>query len=118
MHPLVTPCGSVSALQRNWVDDSQFEQAIEEVFEVGRSDASGSIFTGVDANCNVDNADDQRGSLVRDLCNRQGLLPLSQRNWTLLWQSPEGILSKKKVDFIFTNQSTACASIAENMHSG
>ena len=72
---------------------------------------------GGHANCNVDNSDDQRGLLVRDLCNQQGLLPLSQRNWTLLWQSLEGALSMKKVDFFFTNQTTACVSIVENTHS-
>ena len=30
----------------SWVDHSQFEQAIEEVFEAGRSEASASIIMG------------------------------------------------------------------------
>ena len=61
----------------SWVDDSQFEQAIDEVFDAGRSNAGGSFIMEVDASCNVDNSDDPRRSLVCDLCNQLGLLPLS-----------------------------------------
>ena len=35
--------------------------------KAGRSKASGTIITGIDANCNADDNNDQRGSLVKDL---------------------------------------------------
>ena len=63
------------------------------------SNASGSIFLGIDANCNIDDSGDQRGVLVRELCALHNLLPLFQRFWTLAWQSPTGATWKKKVDF-------------------
>ena len=66
-----------SAHLPSWVDDSIFEQAIEEVREVGRSKIGGSLFVGVDANCNVDDPEDSRctlvRALVRDLCERLSL---------------------------------------------
>ena len=106
-----------SAHLPSWVDDCMFEQAIEEVLEAGRSRASGSTFLGVDANCNVDNVEDSRGTLVRDLCSGQGPSSLFQRHWTLCRQSPEGSSCKKKVDFVFTNQAAASVAIAEDRHS-
>ena len=48
-----------SAHLPGWVDDIQFEQPIEEVLEADRSKASGSVILGIDANCNVDDNDDQ-----------------------------------------------------------
>ena len=58
-----------------------------------------------------------RGALVKDLCAMRGLLPHSQRNWTLAWQPPIGVVRKKKVDFFFSNQTEAIAAIAEDLHS-
>ena len=106
-----------SAHLPSWVSDECFEQAVEEVFETGKSRASGSIFVGIDANCNIDDNGDQRGILVRELCALQNLLPLFQRFWTLAWQSPTGATWKKKVDFCLTNQESAKVEIAENLHS-
>ena len=106
-----------SAHLPSWVSDECFEQSVEEVLETGRSNASGSIFLGIDANCNIDDSGDQRGVLVRELCAGHDLLPLFQRYWTLAWQSPTGSMWKKKVDFFFTNQSSAKIEIAENLHS-
>ena len=66
----------------------------------------------VDANCNVDNADAHEGLAGQIPVQSTGiLLLLSQRGGMLSWQSPE------KVDFIFTNQSTARASTAQKVHS-
>ena len=65
------------------MSDEYFEQSVEEVLEAGRSKASGSIFLGIDANCNIDDSGDQRGVLVRELCAVHNLLPLFQRFWTL-----------------------------------
>ena len=101
----------------SWVSDDCFEQSVEEVLEAGRSKASGSIFWGIDANCNFDDSGDQRGVLVRELCAVHNLLPLFQRFWTLAWQSPTGSMWKKKVDFCFSNQESAKVEIAENLHS-
>ena len=101
----------------SWGDDSAFELALVRALEAGRSKASGSIVMGIDANCNVDCSDDQRGALVKELCATRGLLPHFQRNWTLAWQSPTGVERKKKVGFIFSNQTEASAAIAEDMHS-
>ena len=99
------------------VSDDCLEQSVEEVLEAGRSKASGSIFLGVDANCNIDGSNDQRGVLVQELCAVHNLLSLFQRCWTLAWQSPTGSMWKKKVDFFFTNQSSARVEIAEKLHS-
>ena len=71
---------------------------------------------GIDANCNVDCPDDQRGALVKDLFAMRGLLDHSQRNWTLAWQPPIGVVRKKKVDFFFSNQTEAISAIAEDLH--
>ena len=101
----------------SWVSDDCIEQSVEEVLEAGRSKASGSIFLGVDAHCNIDDSNDQRGVLVQELCAVHNLLPLFQRFWTLAWQSPSGSMWKKKVDFFFTNQSSAKIEIAEKLHS-
>ena len=101
----------------SWVDDFAFELAMVQALEAGRFKASGSIVMGIYANCNVDCLDDQRGALVKDLCAMRGLLPHSQRNWTLAWQPPIGVVRKKKVDFIFSNQTAAIAAIAEDLHS-
>ena len=106
-----------SAHLPSWVSDECFEQAVEEVLEIGKSKASGSIFVGIDANCNIDDNGDQRGLLVRELCALHNLLPLFQRFWTLAWQSPTGVTWKKKVDFCLTNQESAKVEIAENLHS-
>ena len=106
-----------SAHLQSWVSDECFEQAVEEVLETGRTKASGSIFVGIDANCNIDDNGDQRGMLVRELCALHNLLPLFQRFWTLAWQSPTGATWKKKVDFCFSNQESAKVEIAENLHS-
>ena len=106
-----------SAHLPSWVRDECFEQSVEEVLETGRSKASGSIFLGIDANCNIDDCGDQRGVLVRELCAVHNLLPLFQRFWTLAWQSPTGVTWKKKVDFYFSNQESAKVEIAENLHS-
>ena len=106
-----------SAHLPSWVSDDCFEQSVEEVLEAGRSKASGSIFLGVDANCNIDDSNDQRGVLVRELCAVHNLLPLFQRFWTLAWQSPTGSVWKKKVDFCFSNQGSAKFEIAEKLHS-
>ena len=106
-----------SAHLPSWVSDECFEQSVEEVLETGRSKASGSIFLGIDANCNIDDSGDQRGVLVRELCAVHNLLPLFQRFWTLAWQSPTGVTWKKKVDFCSSNQESAKVEIAENLHS-
>ena len=106
-----------SAHLPSWVSDDCFEQSVEEVLEAGRSKASGSIFLGVDANCNIDDSNDQRGVLVQDLCAVHNLLPLFQSFWTLAWQSLTGSMWKKKVDFFFTNQCSAKVEIAEKLHS-
>ena len=106
-----------SAHLPSWVSDDCFEQSVEEVLEAGRSKASGSIFLGVDANCNTDDSYDQRGVLVQELCAVHNLLPLFQRFWTMPWQSPTGSMWKKKVDFFFTNQSSEKVEIAEKLHS-
>ena len=106
-----------SAHLPSWVSDECFEQAVEEVLETGRTKASGSIFVGIDANCNIDDNGDQRGMLVRELCALHNLLPLFQRFWTLAWQSPTGVTWKKKVDFCLSNQESAKVEIAENLHS-
>ena len=53
------------------MSDDCLEQSVEEVLEAGRSEASGSIFLGVDANCNIDGSNDQRGVLVQELCAAQ-----------------------------------------------
>ena len=92
-----------SAHLPSWVSDDCFEHSVEEVLEAGRSKANGSIFLGIDANCNIDDSDDQRGVLVRELCAVHNLLPLFQRFWTLALQSPTGVMWKKKVDFCFSN---------------
>ena len=104
-----------SAHLPSWVSDDCFEHSVEEVLETGRSKASGSIFLGIDANCNIDDSGDQRGVLVRELCAVHNLLPLFQRFWTLAWQSPTGVMWKK-VDFCFSNQESAKIEIAENLH--
>ena len=39
----------------SWMDDDTFEKSIEESLDAGRGRAGGSIFLGVDANCDVDN---------------------------------------------------------------
>ena len=70
-----------SAHLPSWVSDECFEQSAEEILETGRSKASGSIFLGIDANCNIDDCSDQRGVLVRELCAVRNLLPLFQRFW-------------------------------------
>ena len=70
----------------------------------------------VDANCNIDDSNDQRGVLVQELCAVHNLLPLFQRFWTLAWQSPTGSMWKKKVDS-FSNQCSAKVEIAEKLHS-
>ena len=101
----------------SWVDDVVFELAMVQALEAGRSKASGSIFMGIDANCNVDFCGDQRGAQVKELCALRGLLPHFQRNWTLAWLSPVGAVRKKKVDFFFSNQSAAIAEVAEDLHS-
>ena len=106
-----------SAHLPSWVSDDCFEQSVEEVLEAGRSKASGSIFLGVDANCKKDDSNDQWEVLVRELCAVQNLRPLSQRFWTLAWQSPTGSMWKKKVDFCFSNQSSAKVESAEKLHS-
>ena len=72
---------------------------------------------GVDANCNIDDSNDQRGALVKELCAVRGLLPLFQPHWTLARRPPIGAMRKKKVDFLLSNQTTANAAIAEDMHS-
>ena len=95
-----------SAHLPSWVSDDCFEHSV-----------SGSIFLGIDANCNIDDSGDQRGVLVRELCAVHNLLPLFQRFWTLAWQSPTGVMWKKKVDFCFSNQGSAKVEIAENLHS-
>ena len=77
-----------SAHLPSWVSDECFEHSVEEVLETGRSKAGGSIFLGIDANCNIDDSGDQRGVLVRVLCAVHNLLPLFQRFWTLAWRSP------------------------------
>ena len=77
--------------------------------------ASGFIFSRVDANCDVDSAENQRSSLVRDLCCCQGLFPLFQSKWTLSWQSPDGSVRKKKVGFVFTNQTSTSGVVSEDM---
>ena len=64
-----------SAHLPSWVSDECFEQCVEEVLETGRSKASGSIFLGIDANCNIDDSGDQRGVLVRESCAVHNLLP-------------------------------------------
>ena len=92
-----------SAHLPSWVSDECFEHSVEEVLETGRSKAGGSIFLGIDANCNIDDSGDQRGVLVREMCAVHNLLPLFQRFWTLAWQSPTGVVWKKKVDFCFSN---------------
>ena len=74
----------------------------EEVLGAGRSKAGGSVILEIDD-------DDQRGSLVKDLCTGQRLLPLFLRDWTLAWLPPAGGTRKKKVDFFFTNQLIARA---------
>ena len=102
-----------SAHLPSWVSDECFEQSVEEVLETGRSKASGSIFLGIDANCNIDDCGDQRGVLVRELCALHNLLPLFQRFWTLAWQSPTGVTWKKKVYYCFSNQESAKVEIAE-----
>ena len=104
-----------SAHLPSWVSDDCFEHSVEEVLEAGRSKANGSIFLGIDANCNIDDSGDQRGVLVRELCAVHNLLPLFQRFWTLAWQSPTGVMWKKKVDFCFSNQGSAKVEIAENL---
>ena len=106
-----------SAHLPSWVSDDCFEQSVEEVLEASRSKASGSIFLGVDANCNIDDSNDQRSVLVQELCAVHHLLLLFQRFWTLAWQSPTGSMWKKKMDFFFTNQSSAEVEIAEKLHS-
>ena len=106
-----------SAHLPSWVSDDCFEQSVEEVLEAGRSKASGSIFLGIDANCKKDDSSDQRGVLVRELCAVHNLLPLFQRFWTLVWQSPTGSMWRKKVDFCFSNQRSAKVEIAEKLHS-
>ena len=106
-----------SAHLPSWVSDDCLEQSVEDVLEAGRSKASGSIFLGVDANCNIDDSNDQRGVLVRESCAVNNLLPLFQRFWTLAWQSPTGSMWKKKVDFCFSNQGSATVEIAEKLHS-
>ena len=121
-----THCGFVSQPRRSSpsapctfrVSDDSFEQSVEEAPEAGRSKASGSIFLGVDANCNIDDSDDQIGALVKEMCAVHDTHPLFQRCWTLVWQLPAGgTRKKKKKDFFFTNQTTATVSIAENLHS-
>ena len=84
---------------------------IEEVLEAGRSRAGDTIFLGVDASCDVDNVEDQRSTLVRDLRCCQGLFAAFQGTSTLCWKSPEGSSRKKKVDFVVTNQATASVAI-------
>ena len=106
-----------SAHLPSWVSDDCFEQSVEEVLKAGRSKASGSIFLGIDANCNIDDCDDQRGVLVKELCAIHNLQPLLQRFWTLAWQSPTGSMWRKKVDVFFTNQSSAKVERAEKLHS-
>ena len=105
-----------SAHLPSWVSDDYFEQYVK-VLEAGRYKASGSIFLGVDANCTIDDSNDQRGVLVKELCAVHNLHPLFQRFWTWAWQSPTGSMWKKKVDFFFTNQSSARVEIAEKLHS-
>ena len=56
---------------------------------------------------------DERCTLVRDCC--QGLFPLFQGEWTLCWQSPDGSLRKKQVDFVFTNQTSSSVVVSEDM---
>ena len=106
-----------SAHLPSWVSDDCFEQSVEEVLKAGMSNASGSMFSEIDANCNKDDSSDQRGVLVRELCAVHNLLPLFQRFWTLAWQSPTGSMWKKKVDFCFSNQRSAKVEIAEKLHS-
>ena len=101
----------------SWVDNACFELAVEEVLEAGRSRANGSIIMGIDANCNVDDTNDLRGVLVKELCAIRGLHPHFQKNWTLAWQSPTGAMRDKKVDFLLSNQTAANAPIAEDLHS-
>ena len=72
---------------------------------------------GVDANCSIDDSNDQRGALVKELCAVHGLLPHFQPHWTLAWRPPIGSMRKKKVDFFLSNQTAANAGIAEDMHS-
>ena len=97
-------------------DDDTFEKSIEESLDAGRGPTGGFVFLGVDANCDVDNVQDQRGSLVRDWCCYQGLCHLFQSKWTLSWLSPDGFLRKKKVDFVFTNQTCASVAVSEDVH--
>ena len=105
-----------SAHLPSWVSDDCFEQSVEEVLEAGRCKASGSIFLGVDANCNIDDSNDQQDVLVQELCAVHNLLLLFQRFWTLAWQSPTGSMTKKKkVDFFFTNQSSSRSAFRGHM---
>ena len=85
-----------SAHLPSWVSDECFEQSVEEVLETGRSKASGSIFLGIDAKCNIDDSGDQRGVLVRELCAVHNLLPLVPAFLDVGWQSPTGVMWKKK----------------------
>ena len=43
----------------SWVSDDSFGQSVEEALEAGRSKASGLIFLGVHANCNIDDSTGQ-----------------------------------------------------------
>ena len=67
-----------SAQLPSWVNDDTFEQAIGEI-EAGPCRAGGSIFLGVDANCDVDNVDNQRGGSGRVLLSRP-FPPCSREN--------------------------------------
>ena len=106
-----------SAHLPSWVSDDCFEQSVEEVLEAGRSKASGSIFLGVDANCNIDDSNDQRVCWSRNcvLC----IICFRCSNAFGRWfgSPPTGSMWKKKVDFFFTNQSSAKVEIAEKLHS-
>ena len=102
----------------SWVDDISFELAVVEALEAGRSRASGSIVMGIDANCNVDSSDDQRGALVKELCAVRGLLPLFPTELDAGVAATDRCHEEEgKVDFIFSNQSAAIAAIAEDLHS-
>ena len=92
-----------SAHLPSWVSDDCFEQSIEDVLEAGRSEAGGSIFLGIDANCNTDDSNDQRGVLVQELCAVHNLLPFFQRLWTLAWQSPSVFPTLVDVGLAVTN---------------
>ena len=96
----------------SWVSDDCFEQSVEEFLEAGRSKASGSIFLGSMPTAILTTVTTSGVSWSRNCALSITYNRCSNAFATLVWQPPAEGMWKKKLDFFFTNQTSAGVEIA------